>query len=121
MTLPNRRPFFSVPLAFTAFCWLGGCTVAPSPIKATKPSISGNQADSGVVGTLPDGSYELRPDAVTRYNRLILAGYSNYLEVPLHVYDGCKALPDGNYSMDREHVDDFAVMNSLFKSPGYKP
>lgn len=105
--------------ALVAFSGVG-CTISPSPVLATTAGISGNSATSGVIGSLPDGSYEMDSATVARYNSLIAQGFGKQFEVPLRKNDGVKPLPDGNFSMDAEHVVDFGVMNAAFKQ-GQKP
>ena len=99
---------------------LAGCTLAPNPVSAGGPSFDGNALNSGVVGRLPNGSYEITPAKLAAYNALISAGYGKGIIPEIKENAGATQLPNGNYVMDDQHIVDFAVMASQYRS-GTKP
>ena len=94
----------------------GGCTVAPSPVEATSPSLDGNKANSGLVCRLSDGSYEITQGALLRYNGLIAAGYGRAFIPALKPGDGVSQLPNGDFRIDAQHLADFAEMATAKRS-----
>jgi hypothetical protein len=112
---------FIAALAVTVLILIfAGCTIAPKPVAAAHPSLDGNTANSGLIGRLPDGSFEITKNAVLRYNGLIAAGYGSHFIPPLKVNDGTAPLPDGDVRIDAQHLADFAEMATAYRS-GLKP
>lgn len=95
---------------------VSGCTVAPQPIKASRPSLDGNSANSGVVGIRPNGEYELTTTAIARYEALIDAGYGKPLMPPARRGVGYYPMPNGDWSMTKQYVADFGIMVSAWRS-----
>lgn len=100
---------------------LAACTIAPHPVSALVASYSGNDANGGFIGFLPDGSGHITPRAYARYEALLSAGYAKGLIIPVPAAgDGLARLPDGSWSIDREHLTLFGQMAHAFDS-GVKP
>ena len=93
-------------------CYSSGCasTVTPDRVDATQASWDGGQQNSGFLGFLPDQSGHITAHARDRYNVLVSIYGKDFLP-PLHKDDGLTALADGTYSIDREHLGHFMLMN----------
>lgn len=97
------------------------CTIAPTPVAAPVASFSGNDANGGFLGFLPDGSGHIDSGAEARYEAFLSKGYAKGLILPLPgPQDGLFHEPDGSWSIDREHLTLFGQMASRFRS-GWKP
>lgn len=100
---------------------MSSCTIAPKPVTAPVASYSGNDANGGFIGYLPDGSGHITAHAYARYSALLASGYAKGLIIPVpSAHDGVACLPDGSWSIDREHLTLFAQMAHAFDS-GVKP
>ena len=100
---------------------LAACTIATKPVTAPVASYSGNDANGGFLGFLPDGSGHITAHAYARYEALLSEGYVKGLIIPVPGYgDGLVRLPDGSWSIDREHLTLFGQMAHAFDS-GVKP
>jgi hypothetical protein len=128
---------FAALIAVTFMAAPVACTIAPKPVTASKPSLDGNVANSGLLGDMADGSSVLTPGAIERYEGLIALGYgkSPTFVPALKAGQGYKRLADGTYTltvkdgftapvvcqgdydMDEEHVGDFAQMARAHAAP----
>lgn len=112
--------FFALVVAWVVFA-VTSCTIAPKPVSAPVASYSGNDANGGFLGFLPDGSGHIDQGAETRYQAFLSGGYAKGLILPIpSPQDGLKQLPDGSWGIDREHLTLFAQMATAFRS-GVKP
>jgi hypothetical protein len=99
-------------LAVFIACYSSGCasTVTPDRVNARQASWDGNTQNSGWLGFLPDGSGHITANARASYNQLIAIYGRNFLP-ELRKDDGVKPFSDGTYSIDKQHLGDFMLMN----------
>ena len=101
---------------------LEGCSTVTPKIQEPKAiAFHGSEQNGGIIADTPTGSIidaELR----AKYNGLIEAGWGSkkHFQPPLHKDEGVEPLPDGTYSIDKEHKADLIEMNLLARS-GIKP
>lgn len=97
---------------------VNGCITAPpvpEPIVAAQPSFDGNEANSGFLGFLSDGSGRITAHARNRYNELVEVYGRDYLP-PLTPDAGITPLPDGTFAIDAQRLVAFGEMATKHRS-----
>jgi hypothetical protein len=113
--------------AMGAALLLSGCsTVVQQQVQAQAASWDGNAQNSGVLGVV-DGGYHVTAKFVARYNGLVkvyghstLKDKSPIFTPPLEQGAGLTLLPDGTYTIDKEHMADMVVLSKLNRQ-GFQP
>jgi hypothetical protein len=81
-----------------------GCGVTPVTHDRTTIAYEGNQANGGIVGILPDGSYEITPNKLAEYDDLVeLFGNKTIPETEKGF--GVSILSNGNFSITKQGLE----------------
>lgn len=91
---------------------LSSCSLTPTVTEPTSASYDGNDATSGVVAFLPDGSLEISERGREHYNALI-GRYGSRMTVPIKQDFGVKPLDTGDYSLTLEGADYWHRMSMM--------
>jgi hypothetical protein len=97
-----------------ALCWCAGCGSTPYATDQTVASFDGNAANAGIVQYLPDGSLEITPLALDRFNCYV-EKYGDRLLPPAKKNFGCTGLSSGNYKMTKQAAEIWHEMIELRK------
>lgn len=97
-------------IIFTAILWLivGCATVRQDPVKPTAASFDGNDQNSGVLRSVPEG-YVVTAHFRDRY-RALTESYGHLFRPALATDSGIRAVGDA-WIIDREHMVKFLTMN----------
>ena len=95
---------------------LAGCasTVKPDPVTATQASFDGNEKNSGIVSSHPNG-FVVTAHFVDRYNALARI-YGRDFTPPVKPNDGLLRITAERSLIDRQHLSQFLEMNAWHRA-----